>query len=144
MKVWGLYFQDMFLKIKKIFSRILNKPDPLTVFFILGAVLAFVFSAFRLLHVAMNWGHVSGTPGFMKLFLIGFHVDTIIVSYFLSVPVILLLLYPQATQKFKRGFVLYSGFIFGLSVFLECATVPFIEEYSLRPNRIFIEYLKDI
>ncbi|MGB3751245.1 MAG: LTA synthase family protein [Arcobacteraceae bacterium] len=75
-------------------------------------------------------------------FLYGLRMDTITASAFLIVPVILLTLSPNAIKNIvntilKYYFLLIISFI----IYMEIATFPFIFQYDVRPNYLFVEYL---
>lgn len=75
-------------------------------------------------------------------FLYGLRMDTITASAFLIVPVILLTLSPNRIKNavntiLKYYFLLIISFI----IYMEIATFPFIFQYDVRPNYLFVEYL---
>ena len=76
-------------------------------------------------------------------FLYGLRMDTIISSLLLVVPLILLTLFPKQLQKFVELFLKYY-FLVVLSflIYIENATFPFIAQYDVRPNYLFVEYLE--
>jgi phosphoglycerol transferase MdoB-like AlkP superfamily enzyme len=70
-------------------------------------------------------------------------LDTITACAFLLIPALLISFLPGAWAKV--GSTLTSVFLlllFVLAVYMENATLPFIAEYDVRPNVIFINYLK--
>jgi phosphoglycerol transferase MdoB-like AlkP superfamily enzyme len=76
-------------------------------------------------------------------FLYGLRLDTITACAFLLIPALLISFLPGAWAKV--GSTLTSVFLlllFVLAVYMENATLPFIAEYDVRPNVIFINYLK--
>jgi phosphoglycerol transferase MdoB-like AlkP superfamily enzyme len=114
---------------------------PLIVMFISGLVF---LSLTRLGLVVWKWERVEATGELCQILLQGVRVDVIQLGLLAIIPV---LLSPVlATRKF---FNVWRGFTFWwvllslvLLVFLEAATPGFIHEYDVRPNRIFVEYLK--
>lgn len=114
---------------------------PLVVMFISGLVF---LSLTRLGLVVWKWERVQATGELCQILLQGVRVDVIQLGLLAIIPV---LLSPVlATRKF---FNVWRGFTFWwvllslvLLVFLEAATPGFIHEYDVRPNRIFVEYLK--
>lgn len=114
---------------------------PLIVMFISGLVF---LSLTRLGLVVWKWERVQATGELCQILLQGVRVDVIQLGLLAIIPV---LLSPVlATRKF---FNVWRGFTFWwvllslvLLVFLEAATPGFIHEYDVRPNRIFVEYLK--
>ncbi|MBE0496481.1 MAG: sulfatase-like hydrolase/transferase [Campylobacterales bacterium] len=76
-------------------------------------------------------------------FVYGLRLDTIAISCLLVLPVLLLALTP------KRGEVVVSKLLSTyvlvcllLLIFIENATFPFFAQYDVRPNYLFLEYLK--
>jgi phosphoglycerol transferase MdoB-like AlkP superfamily enzyme len=114
---------------------------PLIVMFLSGLVF---LSLTRLGLVIWKWERVQATGELSQVLLQGVRVDVIQLGLLALIPV---LLSPVlATRKF---FKLWRTFTFWwvllslvLLVFLEAATPGFILEYDVRPNRIFVEYLK--
>ena len=114
---------------------------PLIVMFISGLLF---LSLTRLGLVVWKWERVQATGELCQILLQGVRVDVIQLGLLAIIPV---LLSPVlATRKF---FNVWRGFTFWwvllslvLLVFLEAATPGFIHEYDVRPNRIFVEYLK--
>lgn len=87
---------------------------------------------------------VQATDGWSHLFFSGLRVDIASVSYLLILPALLSCFF-AGDHRLGRfwQFVLRIWITAGLwlVVYMEVATVPFILEYDLRPNRLFIEYL---
>lgn len=114
---------------------------PLIIMFLTGLVF---LSLTRLGLVIWKWERVQATGEFCQILLQGVRVDVIQLGLLALIPV---LLSPVlATRKF---FNVWRSFTFWwvllslvLLVFLEAATPGFILEYDVRPNRIFVEYLK--
>lgn len=76
-------------------------------------------------------------------FLYGLKLDTMTASIILIIPALLLAITPQAlaryTERFINGYVLLFLLI---ALYVENATFPFVAQYDVRPNYLFIEYLK--
>ena len=75
-------------------------------------------------------------------FLYGLRMDTITASVLLLLPVTLLTLSPNNIKNLinsilKYYFVIIISFI----IYMEIATFPFIFQYDVRPNYLFVEYL---
>jgi len=76
-------------------------------------------------------------------FLLGLQMDTIVVSIILVIPVLLLFTMPKIFERPVRFFIrLYLLLFFLLAIYIENATFPFVAEYDVRPNDIFINYLE--
>ena len=74
----------------------------------------------------------------------GFRFDLVIIGMVLLIPVLLLpLLATHPTLlPIWRGFLLFwVPFVIISSLFMELATVPFAEQFDVRPNVIFFEYI---
>lgn len=114
---------------------------PFVAMLILGLV---SLSAARIGLVIWKFDRVTGTGKLAEILLQGIRVDIIQFGLIALIP---LLLAPiLATQ---RLFKIWQKFTYVwvvaaiiLLVFLEVATPGFINEYDVRPNRIFVEYLK--
>ncbi len=75
-------------------------------------------------------------------FLYGLRIDTIVSSIFLIFPVILLTLSPPSLiKKSTQIFSWYALLVLCFLIYLESATFPFVAEYDVRPNYLFVEYL---
>lgn len=114
---------------------------PLIVMFLSGLIF---LSLTRLGLVIWKWERVQATGELCQILLQGVRVDVIQLGLLALIPV---LLSPVlATRKFFRVWRTFTFWWVLLSlvllVFLEAATPGFILEYDVRPNRIFVEYLK--
>jgi phosphoglycerol transferase MdoB-like AlkP superfamily enzyme len=109
---------------------------------LLGAAL---LSLSRALLVAWQWERVSAAGMLGTIMLQGVRADLILLGYFLVLP---LLLAPVLAQRFAVGVwrplvAAWASFALVFIVFLETASPPFIAQFDVRPNRLFIEYLAD-
>ena len=72
---------------------------------------------------------------------VGIRMDTIVLSLFFSLPVLITLLTPPQLFNYIRPvlvlFFLLTGIFF---IFMEIASWPFLEQYSSRPNQLFFQY----
>ena len=76
-------------------------------------------------------------------FLYGVRIDTIIAFAFLLIPVILLTLSPKKMMFFVNKFLKYYFLIIlSFLIYIENATFPFLAQYDMRPNYLFVEYLE--
>lgn len=114
---------------------------PLMVMFISGLLL---LSLTRLGLVLWKWERVQATGELAQILVQGVRVDVIQLGLLALIPVLL-----SPLLATRRLFNVWRGFTFWwvllslvLLVFLEAATPGFILEYDVRPNRIFVEYLK--
>ncbi len=75
-------------------------------------------------------------------FIYGLRMDTITASFFLVIPLILLTLTPKRVENFVNIFLkYYFVIVLSIIIYMENATFPFIAEYDMRPNYLFVEYL---
>ena len=103
-----------------------------------------VFTAGRVVLVALYFDRLVGDAGAVwPVFLHGLRMDTIAASLLLLPPALLLHLTPRPLAAFSSA-LLRAWFFVALLVvvYMENATLPFIAEYDVRPNVIFINYLK--
>lgn len=114
---------------------------PFVAMLILGLIL---LSTSRIGLVVWKFDRVANTGKLVEILLQGVRVD--IIQLFLIALIPLLLAPILATQ---RLFKIWQKFTYVwvvvaivLLVFLEVSTPGFINEYDVRPNRIFVEYLK--
>lgn len=76
-------------------------------------------------------------------FLYGLKLDTMATSIILVIPALILSTFPRRFAHW--GKVLINGYVLAfllLALFVENATFPFVAQYDVRPNYLFIEYLK--
>lgn len=106
-------------------------------------MLAFL-AASRLLLLAWMHGRVTSVSDIATVLLSGVRMDLIALCYVLA-PAVLLTLALGGRHRLGRivgrSVSVYLTAIAVMFIFLELATVPFINEYDSRPNRLFIEYL---
>ena len=130
LRVWGMKTRSMAQPMKQMISYYL---------LFIG-----IFSLGRLVLFALYYDRIvdAGVEHWWS-FLIGLRMDTITVCVILVIPTILVLLIPKIfAQPFAR--ILRSYFLIFLlvAIFIEVATVPFMAEFDVRPNEIFINYLE--
>jgi phosphoglycerol transferase MdoB-like AlkP superfamily enzyme len=124
--------------------RIANKLGPfapLIAMLILGLL---ILSISRFGLILWKFDRVISTGKLLEILLQGIRVDIIQLSLITLIPLLL-----APVLAIKRLFKLWQKFTYFwvilaivLLVFLEAATPGFIGEYDVRPNRIFVEYLK--
>ncbi|MDP8566305.1 LTA synthase family protein [Methylophilus aquaticus] len=114
---------------------------PLVVMFIVGLVF---LSLTRVGLVLWKWQRVQATGELAQILLQGVRVDVIQLGLLALIPVLL-----SPILATRNHFKLWRGLTYVwvllalvLLVFMEAATPGFIQEYDIRPNRIFVEYLK--
>jgi phosphoglycerol transferase MdoB-like AlkP superfamily enzyme len=76
-------------------------------------------------------------------FLYGLKLDTMTTSYILIIPALFLIITPQSFSKVVSKIISGYVLIFILiALYVENATFPFVAQYDVRPNYLFVEYLK--
>ena len=131
-------------KLQQTIWRIANKLGPyapLVALILLGLVL---LSLSRFGLVLWKLDRVSASGKLAEILLQGVRVDVIQLSLLALVPLILAPI--LATSRFFKIWRMFTYIwviaAIVLLLFLEAATPGFIAEYDVRPNRIFVEYLK--
>lgn len=97
--------------------------------------------------LAWQWERLQDlSPGMRWMaFLHGLRLDTMALGFMLLVPALLLTLWPSRGGAAALGARALRGWaLLGLLllVFIEIATFPFFQQYDVRPNYIFVEYLR--
>ncbi|WP_205663240.1 LTA synthase family protein [Alteromonas facilis] len=103
-----------------------------------------VLSVSRLGLVALFYDRVAATDELFNIFIQGVRADIILMSILAAIPILLSLLFAgPLTHKVWFKFT-YLWALVGLCVvvFLELTTPMFIQQYDIRPNLLFVEYLK--
>ncbi len=137
-------FSKISKKLQQIIWQIANKIGPyapLIAMLLLGLVL---LSLSRLGLVLWKFDRVNATGKLTEILLQGIRVDVIELCLLALIP---LLLAPiLATKRFFNVWRIFTYVwvitAIVLLLFLEAATPGFISEFDIRPNRIFVEYLK--
>ncbi len=103
-----------------------------------------IFFIGRSLLLTLYFDKTQGSDSLIWLtFLYGLRMDTIVTSILLVVPLILVTLSPKILQKFVELFLKYYFMIvLAFLIYIENATFPFIAQYDVRPNYLFVEYLE--
>jgi phosphoglycerol transferase MdoB-like AlkP superfamily enzyme len=114
--------------------------------FVFTALVCLAISSLsRVLLAAWLHERLAVTGGIGFVLLQGVRFDLVMLGVLLAVPMaltpILSAVRPLHGPWF-RFLRVYLAIVIGLWVFLEAATPPFILEYDVRPNLLFVEYLK--
>lgn len=114
---------------------------PLVAMLVLGLIF---LSTARLGLVLWKFDRVANTGKLAEILLQGIRVDVIQLCLLALIPLLLVPFF--ASQRlfkiWQRFSYIWVAFALVMLVFLEAATPGFINEYDVRPNRIFVEYLK--
>lgn len=123
-------------------SPSLNWLGPYRIFLIFALCLLIFLSVFRLGLFAWQWPRVTDVGHVGWMLLQGVRADFILLGMIVAVPVLLV---PVLTRWFQvwRIFSLVWCFIaLTFVIFIELSTPSFVAQYDIRPNRLYIEYLK--
>ena len=88
---------------------------------------------------------VAATGGYRFILLQGLRFDLVTLGLLLAVPMSLtplIVLISRWRGLWIRLLQIYLTTVVGLFVFMEVSTPPFIQEYDVRPDLIFVEYLR--
>ena len=139
-----MHFLNIFSVFKRTVWRLALKAGPfapLISMLLLGLV---ILSLSRLGLVLWKFDRVHATGELLAVMYQGVRVDIIELGLIALIPLLL-----APILAIKRLFNIWKWLTYGwvliaivLLVFLEAATPGFIMEYDVRPNRIFVEYLK--
>jgi len=94
--------------------------------------------------IGWQWQRVDTTDALLNMVLQGARSDLIALGMFAAPPVVVLPLFLVAGRmgwwlRLASGWLIFSLIAI---LFLELATPPFLTEYDMRPNRLFVEYLE--
>ncbi len=123
------------------FAQKFEAYAPIVVMLIVGLV---ILSASRFGLVLWKSERVLATGQLFAIFLQGIRVDIIQLCLLSLIPVLLLPIFAitQWWRSWQWFTYVWVTLAIVLLVFLEVSTPGFINEYDVRPNRIFVEYLK--
>ena len=99
----------------------------------------------RLGYVLWLGERVAETGGIGFVMLQGLRFDLVSLGYLLAIPAAItpfLNSTPRLARYWAPVLRVYLISVIGLFIFMEVATPPFISEYDIRPNYLFVEYLK--
>ena len=117
---------------------------PYRVFALFAGLALILLSLSRIGLMLWQWPRVDGLGNVGWMLLQGVRADLILVGLLLAIPVLLapiLALAPFA--KFWRFFsLLWCVIALTLIIFIELSSPSFIAQYDIRPNRLYVEYLK--
>jgi phosphoglycerol transferase MdoB-like AlkP superfamily enzyme len=114
---------------------------PLFAMLIMGLI---VLSLSRIALVIWKFERVVSTEKIAEILLQGVRVDIMQLCLIALIPLLLapILALPRLFKFWQKFTYVWVVLALVLLVFLEVATPGFINEYDVRPNRIFVEYLK--
>lgn len=135
---------QFFTKLQQSIWRIANKTGPFAPLLAMVLLGLLVLTLSRVGLVLWKFERVSATGDLIEILLQGIRVDLIQLSLLALIPLLLapLLAIRRLFSTWKIVTYVWVTLSIVLLVFLEAATPGFIMEYDVRPNRIFVEYLK--
>jgi phosphoglycerol transferase MdoB-like AlkP superfamily enzyme len=114
---------------------------PIVGFFL--AALVFL-SLVRIGFIAWKWDRVTVVDGLWPVIGYGVRMDVLLLSIAVFMPTLISLLLPSSKNICRIWHRVLPVWLTGyavLIVFMEVATPSFIDQYDIRPNRLFFEYL---
>ncbi|MDQ7050806.1 MAG: LTA synthase family protein [Enterobacterales bacterium] len=124
---------------KRVIKRV-----PLTSYLWFSVSLLAFLSVSRLVISLLYFDRVSATDGWFHILIQGIRVDIATLSFLLVFPVLLSISFNAEKplgQWINRLIIIWLTIVAVCFVYMELATPSFIQEYNIRPNRLFIEYL---
>lgn len=117
-----------------IFKKLLTYYLGMIALFFVGRLVLFVW----------QFDRFSGSDvNYWLSFLYGLKMDTMVASMLLVIPLIILSFSPQVMVKISNLVLrLYFVSVFAFLIYMENATFPFFNQYDVRPNFKFVEYLE--
>jgi len=125
-------------------DRVLGVAGPYALLLRMALIALALLSASRIGLFLWQADRVTAAGNVWHMLVQGVRADLILVGLWLALPVLLApLMAWRGRERLWFGFC-YGWAVLGLvlMLFIELSTPTFIAQYDLRPNRIFIEYLK--
>lgn len=118
-------------------------PLALSVFILCCGLL--ILTSFRIALTALYLPRLEKTPDFLWLFIVGLRMDLILLCIYTIAPTVLALLLPGKLWLKARPLVAaWFTVLMCLLVYMEISTFPFMDEFDLRPDQKFLEYLQHV
>jgi phosphoglycerol transferase MdoB-like AlkP superfamily enzyme len=105
-----------------------------------AVLLLVVFSLSRLALIGFYWSRVDATDGLGYILMQGLRFDLVLIGLLLG-PWLVLMPWFSRFRIFHRLVRFWVLLIIPVALFVELSTLPFIEQYDVRPNYLFVEYL---
>jgi phosphoglycerol transferase MdoB-like AlkP superfamily enzyme len=102
-------------------------------------------SAARMGMIIWQWPRVDDVEGLWFLLFQGVRFDLVTIGLLLVIPCLISVLaaaFKVWHQRWESVVRVYLAACFALLIFMELATPQFIDQFDLRPNILFVEYLK--
>jgi phosphoglycerol transferase MdoB-like AlkP superfamily enzyme len=126
---------------KRLFAKYLGPLLPIFSFFLISLLF---LGLVRLGFIAWKWDRVTAVDGLWPVLGYGVRMDIILLSFAVALPTFISLLLPSGNKVRHIWHLILSAWLTGytaLIVFMEVSTPSFIDQYNIRPNRLFFEYL---
>ncbi|MDE8603083.1 LTA synthase family protein [Marinomonas sp. RSW2] len=126
---------------KKLLMRLISPLKPYLFFLVLTL---FCLTVSRIFLMAWKFDRIDSMGDWLTLLGFGLRIDLASISYLIGIPAVISLLIsgiPYLNRVWNTLTLIWLTSVFVLLIFMEASTPAFIEEYSLRPNRLFVEYL---
>jgi len=125
-------------------ARVLRATGPLALPLVLAGGWVLLFGLFRLGFLVLYWARLRAVPELGRLPSLGLRFDLITCAYLLAPLALALLAAPAAWRaRLRPGLVAYGTALSVAVLFLELASLGFLDEYDSRPNRLFLEHALD-
>ncbi len=99
-----------------------------------------MFAVFRALLCIRFYENIADVDNLLLVFPVGLRMDTVLLCSVLALPVTGMIFFPgKAVRKTRAVFAGYLAVVAGIFVFLEMATFSYMDEFSVRPDRIFLQ-----
>ncbi|MCT4674206.1 MAG: LTA synthase family protein [Prolixibacteraceae bacterium] len=122
--------------------RLIDKTRSISPAVVMALLALSITTVFRLAFMLIYWDRISMEPQLWKILLLGLRIDLIPICYFSILPILIFICVPKRfILKTKAIWSWYMTFFVSVVFMMEMSTYAFIEQYDLRPDRIFIEYL---
>ncbi len=124
-----------------VWRRIRSPLKPYLYFF---ALTLFCLTLSRLFLMTWQAARIDSTDDWMTLLGFGLRIDIASICFIVGIPAVISLFIsgiPYINRVWDALTRIWLTGAFVMVIFMEASTPAFIDEYSLRPNRLFVEYL---
>ena len=125
-------------------TLLLRAFSPLRPYLLFFALTLLCLTLSRLLLMVWKYERIENLSDWFTILGFGLRIDIASISYIIGIPAVISLLI-SGIPYIKRFWDVFTRIwltsTFVALIFMEASTPAFIEEYSLRPNRLFVEYL---
>ena len=135
--------ENMFSNFSARLARITLWAGPYSTLVQMLLIGLIVLSMSRIGLIAWQWERVTTAGNLGEMLLQGVRADLILLGYFIAIPVLLAPFFAHSfTGRLWRVFnLVWASLALVFVIFMELSSPPFIMQFDVRPNRLFIEYL---